>query len=123
MADTATVHLDDANVDVTLQVKFGDLRAIDAAGNEHTAFVPGPKGGLVQKELPGAFITARDNALLARVPRTWVPAGGNVAPTAVTPQWVDDLSLRDGKKLEGACWDLVTDVRSSYAEKSPKGKS
>ena len=76
-----------------------------------------------QKELPGAFLTARDNALLARVPREWVPAGGNVAPTRITPDWIDNLSLRDGKTLENACWELVNSVRLSYGEKSPKGKS
>ena len=122
MSDTI-VHLEDANVDVTLSVKFGDLNAINAAGNAHTSFVPTAKGELIQKELPGAFLTARDAVLLARIPKTWAPAGSTVSPSPITPDWIDNLSPRDGKKLEGECWKLVNGVRETYAEKSPKGKS
>lgn len=117
------IHLDDANVDVTLKVAFGDIRAIDAAGNQHATYGMNAKGELVQKEVPGTLLTARDNALLARIPKSWVPTGSTVAPTPITPQWVDDLSPRDGKKLEGACWQLVNAVRASAAEASPKAKS
>lgn len=115
-----TVTLTDAKVDVTLRVKFGDLRAIEAAGNAHMKFAPGKDGQMESQGFDGTWITSRDEVLLSRIPKTWAPTGGNVPATPVTPDWIDGLSPSDGKALEGACWKLVNAVQHAYAEGSPK---
>lgn len=99
------VHLDDANLDVTLSLTYGDILAIEDAGNAAIAFDPETN----ERRIDGSYISARRTAMLATIPKN------------ISMESIKQLSPKDGQTLSAAMAELYTAATAVNDPKSPKG--
>lgn len=116
MPSTRSIHLDDANADVTLVLEYGDILAIEQAGNA-TIKIDEETG---KRKLDGSFIVARKQALLS-IAREIKYQGQSAVP--ITMDIIRKLSVKDGKKLEGSIADLYNEANAVNDEADPKGST
>jgi hypothetical protein len=103
-ANEQVVHLDDANIDVTLSFTYGDLRKIEDAGNA-TIKIDEDTG---KRRLDGSYFTARRTAMLSTIAK------------GITLDAIDQLSPRDGQKLFAAVAAAFNEATAVNDPKSPK---
>jgi hypothetical protein len=107
MDSPTTVHLDDANTDVALALSYGDMLAIEDAGNAAIQFDPETS----ERKIDGSYITARRNAMLS------------VIPKGISLDAIKQLSPKDGKRLEEAVAALYSAANAANDPESPKGET
>lgn len=112
-----TLHLDEAQADVTLSLSYGDLLAIEDAGN--SAIRIDAETG--DRRIDGGFITARRNALLSTIPKQITYAGQPSQPLPL--DLIRQLSVKDGRALEEAVSKVYAEAVAVNDETSPKGST
>jgi hypothetical protein len=104
-ANEQIVHLDDANVDVTLSFTYGDMLAIEDAGNAAIKI----DSETNERQVDGSYLSARRTAMLSSIPK------------GLTFDAIKQLSPKDGQKLIAAVVSLYAEATSINDPESPKG--
>jgi hypothetical protein len=104
-ANEQVVHLDDANIDVTLSFTYGDMLAIEDAGNAAIKF----NAETNERQIDGTYISARRTAMLSSIPK------------GLPFDAIKQLSPKDGQKLAAAVDALFAEATAVNDPESPKG--
>ncbi len=104
-ANEQVVHLDDANIDVTVSLTYGDLLAVEDAGNATIQFDTETR----ERKLDGSYLSARRTAMLSSIPK------------GITLDAIKQLSPKDGQKLAAAVDTVYAEATAVNDPESPKG--
>ena len=114
-----TIHLPDADCDVTLSFLYGDAVAIDDATNACVKVDTNTQ----ERSFDGTLLSVRRDAMLGHIPKRWTMVDASGAPVPLTLDAIKKLSYGDGRALEKAVGALFLEASEVHVEDSPKGES
>lgn len=115
-ADERTLHLVDADCDVTLSFLYGDAVAIEDATNACVKIDHDTQ----ERTFDGTLLSVRRDAILTHLPKRWTRRDTAGTPVPLTLDAIKGLSLVDGRALEAACVALVQEANAVHVEDDPK---